>query len=166
MRREQYVSLAAVANLANKLDHSLPRRRIKPVGRLIEKDQSRPVDDRLRKLRKLFHSKRIRSNLAIARFAQPYVEQGFVRPFERRFRRQTRKLSHQTNEVNTTHVGDERVAFGHVADLRSNLLCVAADVAAEDMSRARGRRMEAKQRVNQRGLARAVRSQQPDCSSA
>ena len=88
MRRKQYVSLAAVANLANELDHSLPRRRIEPVGRLIEKDQSRPVDDGLRKLRKLFHSKRIRSNLAIARFAQPYVKQGFVCPFERRFRRQ------------------------------------------------------------------------------
>src|SRR6185295_14174528 len=61
MRREKYVSFAAVADLANQLDHSSSRGRIEPVRRLIEKNQARPVNDRLRKLGQLLHPKRVRT---------------------------------------------------------------------------------------------------------
>src|SRR6185369_8427816 len=55
MRRQENVSLATVANLPDEFDHSLTRRRIKSVGWLVEKDQSRPVNDSLGEFGELFH---------------------------------------------------------------------------------------------------------------
>src|SRR5262245_52710842 len=59
-------------------------------------------------------------------------------------------------------VGDERVAFGHVADARANLSDFGPDVAPEDSRRARRRPVKSEQRVNQRRLASAVRAGQAD----
>src|SRR6476469_9386724 len=60
------------------------------------------------------------------------------------------------------HLGDERIAFGHVADQRPDLFRLVDDVVAKDLRGARIRLMEAKQRVNQRGLAGAVWTKQTD----
>src|SRR6185369_3676008 len=133
MRRQENVSLATVANLPDEFDHSLTRRRIESVGWLVQKDQSRPVDDCLREFGELFHAERISAELAITRFAQSYVEERFVRAFKRGFGRQTRQFSHQANEVNASHVGNERVALGHVTDLRSNRLGFFANIAPENV---------------------------------
>src|SRR5262249_21493610 len=52
------------------------------------------------------------------------------------------------------------VAFGHIADQGANLFCFGGDVVAEDLRGARVWRMEAEERVNQRGLAGPVWTKQ------
>jgi hypothetical protein len=124
------------------------------------------VNDRLRELGQLLHAERIRVEFAITCFTETDVEERFVCAFECCFGRQTGQLGHETHEVHGRHLGDERVAFGHITDQRFDLVRVIADVVAEDLCRARGRVMEAEQRVNQRGLAGAVWSKQSDCLAA
>ena len=116
MRRQHYVRLTTVANLANHLDHSLTRRRIQPVRRLVEEDHLRPMHNRLRQLRQLLHAERERIQIAIARFTKTDKEQRFVRAFERGCWPQPRKLGHQAHEMYARHLGDERVALRHIAD--------------------------------------------------
>ena len=68
--------------------------------------------------------------------------------------------------MNTRHLCNERVALGHVANQSFDLICVGADVAAKD-SRGTGRGwMKTEERMNQRGLARTVRTKQADRSTA
>ena len=124
------------------------------------------MNDRLREFGQLLHAQRISIETAITRFAEADVEQRFVRAFERGFRRQARQLGHQPHEMHRAHLRDERIALRHVADQRSDLFRVGADVLAEDVGGAGRRRMKAEQRVNQRGLAGAVRPEQADRASA
>src|SRR5262245_7976173 len=62
-------------------------------------------------------------------------------------------------------VGDERVSFGHVADVRPDIFDLGSDVPPEDSRRPRRRRVKSEQRVNQRRLARAVRAEQSDAAA-
>src|SRR5215467_2382326 len=48
MRREQDMGLAAVADFADEVDHSLAGGRVEPVSRLVQKNQSRTVNYSLR----------------------------------------------------------------------------------------------------------------------
>src|SRR5713101_1445871 len=89
-----------------------------------------------------------------------------MRALERGRRRQTRKLSHEAHEVNARHLRDERLTFRHVANQSFDLICFAADVAAENSCGAGYGRMKTEQRVNQRRLAGAVRAKQTYCSTA
>ena len=82
MRRDHDVHVAAVANLANQLDHAIARRRIQSIGRLVEEYQFRPMSDCLRQLRHLLHAQRIRSDLAVTDLAKTDVKQGFVSALE------------------------------------------------------------------------------------
>ena len=58
-----------------------------------------------------------------------------MRALERGFGRQAGKLSHQPHEMNARHLGDKRIALRHVADQRSYLIRVVADVVAKDVRR-------------------------------
>ncbi len=166
VRRQDDVRLAAVANLSNQLDHSQSRRRIETIGWFVEKDQLWTMNDRLREFRKLLHAQRIRFEPAITRFAESNIEQRFVRTFQCSFGRQPGQFGHQANEMHCAHLCDERIALGHVADQRLDLLCLVDDVVAEDLRSAGGRRMKPKQRVDERCLAGAVWTEQTDCFAA
>ena len=90
------------------------------------------MHDRLRQLCQLLHPERKRIDVAIARFSQPDKEKRFMRTLERRPRRQSRKFRHETHKVDARHFRDERIAFRHVADQRLDLICLAANVAAQN----------------------------------
>ncbi len=64
--------------------------------------------------------------------------------------------------MNGTHFGNERIAFGHVTDERSDLLCLIVDVVTEDASGTCRGLIKTKQRMNQRCLASSVRTKQTD----
>ena len=89
-----------------------------------------------------------------------------MRAFQRGLGRQAGKLGHQPHEMHGAHLRDKGIALRHIADERSDLLGVGADVLAKDVGRAGGRRMKAEQGVNQRGLAGAVWTKQADSASA
>ena len=74
--------LAAVADLLDQADHPLAVRRVEAVGRLVEEQQLRPVDDRLGQLGQLLHAQRVGLELAVARLAETDVEQRLVGPLE------------------------------------------------------------------------------------
>ena len=82
VRREYDVSLTAISDLANQVDHPLSRRWIKPVCGLVKKYQARTVHDRLGQFGHLLHAQGIRPELSIASFTQTDVKERFVRPFE------------------------------------------------------------------------------------
>ena len=63
-------------------------------------------------------------------------------------------------------IGNERIALGHVADDPANLLGFCVDVSAKDARSPGCGWMKAKQRVNERRLARAVRTKQADAVAA
>jgi limonene-1,2-epoxide hydrolase len=65
--------------------------------------------------------------------------------------------------VNGAHLGDERIALGHVADQRADLFGFVGNVEAEDVRSAGRRLMKSEQRVNERGFAGAVGTEQTDC---
>src|SRR5829696_6011085 len=64
--------------------------------------------------------------------------------------------------MNRTHLRDERVALGHVANQRSDLFCLIDDVHAEDLCGAGRRCVKSEQRVNERRLAGAIWTEQTD----
>src|SRR5437764_11538229 len=111
MRRDDDMHIAGVTDLANELNHAIARRRIQAVRWFIEKDQLWPMSDRLRELRKLLHAQRVRSQFAIPHFAQAYIEQRFMRPFESLVGRQSRELCHVTNETHAGKIGDKSIAL-------------------------------------------------------
>ena len=124
-------------HLADQLEHAPAGGRVEAVGRLVEHDQLGPVHDRLRELRHLLHAVRVGAQLAIARLAEPHVEQDFVGLLERRLRRKAREFGHLPQERDRRHVADERVVLGHVADARPGLAPALPAVEAEDARAAR-----------------------------
>ena len=69
---------AGVANVADKLQHPLPRLRIKTVGRFIQQNQPGPVDQRLGQFGKLLHAQRVCPDFAVARFTQSHMEESLM----------------------------------------------------------------------------------------
>jgi hypothetical protein len=108
-------------------------------------------------------SRKISVETAIARLAEAYVEERFVSAFESSLGRQAGQLTHQPHEVNGAHLGDERIALRHVADQRADLFGFVGNVEAEDVRSAGRRLMKSEQRVNERGFAGAVGTEQTDC---
>src|SRR6185503_20522507 len=64
--------------------------------------------------------------------------------------------------MDRVHLRDERIALRHVANQRFDLLGIVRDVVAEDLCGAAGGLMKSEQRVNQRGLAGSVGTEQTD----
>ena len=94
--------------------------RIRPAGH----QQLRAVNQGLGELDHLLHTGGEGPELAVSRFAETDVEEGFVRALEGRLGGQPAELGHQAYEVDCGHVGDERIVFGHVADLGAKLLAL------------------------------------------
>src|SRR6185312_2091340 len=162
MRRDEEVDTGFLANLLNQLNHALPRNGVETVGGLVEDQQPRPMRQCLRQLGELFHPQRIAVYLAVPDLAQSNVEECFMRAFECLCRRQAGELSHEADEVNATHVADERIVLRHVSNAAADLRPVPVGVEAEDASCPTRRAVKAQQRVDQRRLAGSVRTKQPD----
>ncbi len=83
MRREDDVHVAGVADLLDQPDHPLPRRRVEAVGRLVEEQQPRPVDERLGQLGPLLHPQRVGLEVPVARLAEADEVERLVGALER-----------------------------------------------------------------------------------
>ncbi len=162
VRGEDDPAGAAVADVADEIDHPLAGRWIEAVGRLVEHEQPGPVDQGLGELDHLLHPGGEGAHLAVARLAETDVEERLVGSFEGGLRRQAAEFGHEPDEVDRGDVGDIGVGLGHVADLGADLFADDDELPAEDPSAARGRRVEAEQGAQQGGLAGAVGSEQTD----
>src|SRR5580692_7544285 len=143
-------------------DHALARRRIEAVGGFIQNNELGSVYDGLSQFGELLHAQRIGADLAVARFAQADVEEGFVRAFKRGLRRQSRQFAHETDERNRSHIGDKRVVFRHVADNAADLFGLGTDIVTEDASSTGGGLVETEEGINKCGLPGAVRAEKSD----
>jgi hypothetical protein len=135
---------------------------VEAVGGLVEEEEARPVHQRLRELRHLLHAHRVGVDGSVARLAEADEEERLVSSLEGRRGRQPGDLAHQPDEAHAVHLGDERVALGHVADERPDLHGIHADVLAENAGRSARGRVEAEERVDKGRLAGAVRPEEPD----
>ena len=157
---DEHVHALLVLHLGDELEHAPAGGRIEAVGGFVEHDQLRSVHDRLGELGHLLHAERVGPQLAIARFAEPDVEQHLVGLLERGFRRKPGELGHLAHEGDRRHVADERVVLRHVADARARFAHAVRAVDTENARAPGAGAQEPEQRQDQRGLARAVRSQQ------
>ena len=115
----------------------------------------------LSQLGHLLHPQRVGSQLAVAGFSKPHVEQDLVRPFERGLGGEARQLAHHADKGHRGHICDEGVVLRHVADQSTDLPDLMSDVVAENLGRAGGHRAETEQSLDQSGFARPVGSEQP-----
>src|SRR6185295_8397416 len=139
---EDEVDLAGVADVADQLQHALAGRGIEPVGRLVEKEEPGTVNQGLGELGELLHAERVGLDLAVPGFAETDVEERLVGPLERPLGGKARELAHQPADG---------------PRLRP-------DVVAEDAGGPRGGWVEAEKGMEQRRLAGAVRTQEPDAA--
>ena len=158
---DEHVHPLLLLHIGDELEHPPARGRIEPVGRFVQHDQLRPVDDRLGELGHLLHPVRVGPQLPVARLPEPHVEQDLVRFLERRLRREARQLGHLAQEGHRRHLPDERVVLRHVADSRPGLAHVAPAVHAQDTGASGAGPEKPEQRQDQRGLARPVGPEQP-----
>ena len=106
---------------------------------------------------------RLAPNLRNLNLNYNFVED--VRPLEGLRLGDPRQLGHQADEVDAAHASDESIIFRHVAQERPDLPHFVPDVPAEDEGCAAAGRMKSEKGVEQRGLARPVRSQEADAAA-
>src|SRR3954465_454763 len=98
--------------------------------------------------------------MAVANFAQSYVKHSFVGALQGFARRNAGQLSHVSNEMDPTHLPDERIVLRHVAYQSANFTAVLTDIPVKHKRRSVKRLVETKQRIDEGGLAGAVRAKQ------
>ena len=108
----------------------------------------------------LLHAERVSSQFAVSRFAEPNVEERFVRALHRGFRRETCELRHHANEPDGGHAGHVGIVFRHVADLVPDFPHPGPDVQPKNPGCSFRRRVKSHKRVNQRRFTRAIGSEQ------
>jgi len=119
----------------------------------------------MRQLGQLLHAQRVCPHFAITSLAQPNVEERLVRALHGFVGRKTGEFSHVTDETNSGHISQERIALGHVADLRTQFANVSLNVFAKDTSGAGVRTVKAKQCVDESRFAGAIRAEQSNASA-
>jgi len=159
---EDDVHAGVVAHLADHAEHAEAGWGIEAVGGFIEDDEFGAVDDGLGELGELFHAERVGAELTVAGFAEADIEEGLMSPLESGGGGQAGELTHHADVGDGGHAGDEGVVLRHEADEGADEAGVLVDVVAEDARRPGGGRVEAKEGIDEGGLAGAVRAQQAD----
>ena len=96
---------------------------IHAVGRLVEDQQLRIVNDGRRQLEPLLHAGRIGFDLAIAGLAEPDVVEHFVGPLQRILRRHADQLAGIGDELDADDVRKQALVFRRKADCRRMSSC-------------------------------------------
>src|SRR5580693_9498358 len=81
-------------------------------------------------------------------------------------RGQTRKLSHVADEMYAAHIADKGIVLRHIADLPANLGSIAIGIETKHAGRPFRRWVKAKQSVDECRLSGAIRTEQPNRTSA
>ena len=143
-------------------EHLVAAGRVEAVGRLVEQQQPRVVDERLGELDPLLHAGRIAADRAVALLVQPDVAEDLGGPLAGGRARQARHPRHVGDEVGGRGVGRQAVVLGHVADELADRRALGAHVEAHDRRVARRRLEEPEQDLDERALAGAVGADEAD----
>jgi hypothetical protein len=162
VRREDQIQSLVVRDVAYELEHLVASLGIHPVGRLVEEEQVRIVDERLRELDALFHAGRVGLDVAVSRFAEADVVEHFMRALHRVGARQPCQLAAVRHEGDRRHARNVPVGFRHIADAAADLERRGLHIVAEHAHVAAVGRDEAEQRLQHRALARAIGTEQAD----
>ena len=146
------------ADPAHQGQHVVARRRVQPVGRLVQQHQPGVVHDRLGQLRPLLHARGVATHRAVALLGQPDVAEHVGGALARGGVGQPRHLAHVDHEVAGRHVGRQAVVLGHVAHQRPDPAAVGDDVVTEHPSRSARGRGQPEEDLDQGRLAGAVGS--------
>ena len=149
------------ADPADQPEHVVAPGRVEAVGGLVEQHQLRVVHQRLGQLDPLLHAGRVAADRAVPLLVEPDVPQRVGRAFAGRGLRQARHPRHVDHELGGRHVGRQAVVLGHVAHPLADRRTLGRHVEVQDRGRAGGRRQQAEHHLDQRGLARAVRADEP-----
>jgi hypothetical protein len=161
VRAEDQAHAAARGDVADQHQHLLAALRVESVRGLVEQQQLGVVHERLRELHALLHARRVGLEVSVARLAEPDVVEHLVRPADRLVAREARQLAGERDEGRSTHPGDVAVLLGHVAEAPPHLERLARRVLAERGHPPAVGCQEAEQRLEQRRLARTIRTEQP-----
>lgn len=138
---------------ADQAEHLVPADGVEAVGRLVEEDQLRVVDERLGQLDALLHAGGVAADGAVALLVQPDVAQGVGGPLAGGGRREPGHARHVDDELRGGDVGRQAVVLGHVADAFADGTAVRGDVESEHGGAALGGGGQSEQDFDQRGLA-------------
>ncbi len=150
------------AGAVNELQHLVPARGIEPVRRLVKEQQTRIVDERLGELDPLLHARGVAAYRPVALLVQPDVPEDLGRSLARSRPRQAGHEGEMRDEIGRRCVGRQAIVLGKVADELADVGPASPDVHVEDGRLARGRVDEPEEDLEERALAGAVRSDQPD----
>ena len=144
------------------LENFVAAGRVHAVGRLVENQQLRIVDDGRGQLEPLLHAGGIRFDLAIAGLAQPDIVEHFVRPLQGILTRHADKLAGIGDELDADHLRKQALVFRREADQPADVELAMAKIHAQHFARAAIDRDQPEQRANHRRLAGTVRAEQTD----
>ncbi len=136
--------------------------RVEPVGGLIEHQDLRTVQDRLRDGHALAVAARELGDQQLAHRTQ---DQAIARGIDRVAECgsvETAQPAHEGEKFGDTHLRVERNVLRHIAHAPARLQAVCDHVEAADAGAPRGGLQVARQDAQDRALARAVRAEQPD----
>ena len=119
-------------------EHLVAPARVEAVGRLVEEQQPRIVDERLGELHALLHAGRVAADRPVPLLEQPDVAQDLGGPLPGGRGRQPGHLGEVRDELGRRVVGRQRVVLGHVADELADAGALAGGVEVHDL-RARRR---------------------------
>ena len=112
-------------------EHLVAAGRVEAVGRLVEEDQLRVVDEGLGELDPLPHAGGVAADRPVALLVQPDVAQRVGGALARGGGRQPGHAGHVDDELGGGDVGRQAVVLGHVADQLADLHATRGDVEAE-----------------------------------
>ena len=166
VRGDDDVDALVEGEVADELEHLVAPLRVHAVGRLVEEQEVGVVHERLRQLDALLHARGVGFDVAVARLAQPDVEQHLVRALHRVDPGQPRQFGAVGDEADGVHPRNVGVVLRHVADARPDLERGVRHVEPQHPHAPLVRDDEAEQRLDHRALARPVGAEQPDRAGA
>ena len=125
---------------------------IQAIGRLVEKDNLRVVDDRLGQLEPLLHPGRVGVDLPVALLAHANKIEQLMRPLPRGLERKPAQLRAIGHVLAADHAGDVAILFRRVAHPLADLAALAAHFATEQLGRAGADGLKLKQAFHEGAL--------------
>ena len=154
--------LAHRPQLSQDLAHLDPRARVEPRCGLVEDEQRRIVDERVRKAQPLPHSARQGLDIAVATIGQPHDLEQLADHRRAAVRRHAVAAGEEVEVLPDPEVVVDTVEVGHVADAPTNLDRIGIDRDAGHVRLARRLRQQGGQDLHHRRLPGAVRPDQAE----
>jgi hypothetical protein len=150
------------ADAADQVEHLVASGRVEAVGRFVQEHELRVVDEGLRELHPLAHPGGVAADRAVALLVQADVPERVGGAFAGGGRGEAAHAGHVHDELGRGHVRRQAVVFGHESDALPDPQALARDVEPQHGRGAGRRRQQPEQDLDERRLAGAVGSDQPD----